>query len=209
MCASCSLLCLQEPSGPEAEAAMAGLEVEARCYKHVQDYTLDELVAALEHLESQQAAGEGLGSWSDEQLEALRSEVARKRAAEALTRMGDRALDALTRKVNSYTSSAEGSPFGDMRRQLIEGSSRDASMLDTPAAAAALASAAAAGLASWLVAEEEAQQKATAGFHRYLCQWLLQGSVPSPKMQACLALQQLLLCIHNSHDTVTLDKTMA
>lgn len=147
----------QEPSGPEAEAAMAGLEVEARCYKHVQDYTLDELVAALEHLECQQAAGQGLGSWSDEQLEALRSEVARKQAAEALTKLGDKALDALTRKVNSYTSSAENSPFGDLRRQLIEAGSRDASMLDTPTAAAALASAAAAGMASWRVSRDEQQ----------------------------------------------------
>lgn len=73
----CSVPCLQEPCGPEAEAAMAGLEVEVRCYKHVQEYTLAELSAALQHLECQQAAGEGLGSWSDDQLEALRSEVAR------------------------------------------------------------------------------------------------------------------------------------
>ena len=164
------MLALQEPSGPEAEAAMAGLEVEARCYKHVQDYTLDELVAALEHLECQQAAGEGLGSWSDDQLEALRSEVARKRAAAALTQMGDRALDALTRKVNSYTSSAEGSPFGDLRRQLMDVSSRDASMLDTPAVAAALASAAAAGMASWrLAAEEQEQQQGPDAAARWLC----------------------------------------
>lgn len=139
---------LQEPSGPEAEAAMAGLEVEVRCYKHVQEYTLAELSAALEHLECQQAAGQGLGSWSNDQLEALRSEVARKRAAEALTQLGDRALDALTRKVHSYTSSADGSPFGELRRQLVDVSSREASMLNTPAAAAALASAAAAGMAA-------------------------------------------------------------
>jgi hypothetical protein len=146
-----SLRCFfaQEPSGPEAEAAMAGLEVEVRCYKHVQEYTLAELSAALEHLECQQAAGQGLGSWSNDQLEALRSEVARKRAAEVLTQLGDRALDALTRKVNSYTSSADGSPFTELRRQLVDASSREvcSGMLDTPAAAAALASAAAAGMA--------------------------------------------------------------
>ncbi|KAF6264491.1 hypothetical protein COO60DRAFT_1457603 [Scenedesmus sp. NREL 46B-D3] len=135
---------------PEAEAAMAGLEVEVRCYKHVQEYTLAELAAALEHLECQQAGGQGLGSWSSDQLEALRSEVARKRAAEVLTQLGDRALDALTRKVHSYTSSADGSPFTELRRQLAGASSREvvcSGMLDTPAAAAALASAAAAGLA--------------------------------------------------------------
>ena len=71
-------LCLcdsQEPSGPEAEAAMAGLEVEVRCYKHVQEYTLAELSAALNHLETQAAAGQGTGSWSSDQLDALRSEV--------------------------------------------------------------------------------------------------------------------------------------
>jgi hypothetical protein len=73
----CSGVAVQEPSGPEAEAAMAGLEVEVRCYKHVQQYTLAELSTALEHLEGQQAAGQGTGSWSDEQLEALRDEVAR------------------------------------------------------------------------------------------------------------------------------------
>lgn len=147
LCIYCMIL--QEPSGPEAEAAMAGLEVEVRCYKHVQEYTLAELSAALEHLECQQAAGQGLGSWSSDQLEALRSEVARKRAAEVLTQLGDRALDALTRKVNSYTSSADGSPFTELRRQLVDASSREvcSGMLDTPAAAAALASAAAAGLA--------------------------------------------------------------
>lgn len=150
-----AVVCTQEPSGPEAEAAMAGLEVEARCYKHVQDYTLDELVAALEHLECQQAAGEGLGSWSDEQLDALRTEVARKQAAEALTKLGDQALDALTRKVNSYTSSADNSPFGDLRRQLADASSRDASMLDAPAVAAALASAAAVSMASWRDEQEQ------------------------------------------------------
>jgi hypothetical protein len=54
---------------------LAGLEVEARCYKHVQEYTLGELAAALEALEAGAAAGEGLGSWTGEQLAALRSEV--------------------------------------------------------------------------------------------------------------------------------------
>lgn len=166
-CISCCQLILcayaQEPSGPEAEAAMAGLEVEARCYKHVQDYTLDELVAALEHLECQQAAGEGLGSWSDEQLEALRSEVARKQAAEALTKLGDRALDALTRKVNSYTSSTDNSPFGELRRQLVDASSRDASMLDTPAGAVAPASVPAAGVASWRLAGDEQDYQPAGG----------------------------------------------
>lgn len=54
---------------------MAGLEVEVRCYKHVQEYTLAELSAALNHLETQAAAGQGTGSWSSDQLDALRSEV--------------------------------------------------------------------------------------------------------------------------------------
>lgn len=167
---------LQEPSGPEAEAAMAGLEVEVRCYKHVQEYTLAELSAALEHLECQQAAGQGLGSWSSDQLEALRSEVARKRAAEVLTQLGDRALDALTRKVNSYTSSADGSPFTELRRQLVDASSREvcSGMLDTPAAAAALASAAAAGLAHAAAAgdssaAEQQQQQSWDGTAQEAC----------------------------------------
>jgi len=129
---------------------MACLEVEVRCYKHVQDYTLAELSAALQHLESQAAAGQGTGSWSTDQLEALRSEVARKRAAEALTQLGDKALNALARKVNSYTSSADTSPFVDLKRQLRSASSRDASLLE-----AALASAAAVAAA--------AQQGGTAG----------------------------------------------
>lgn len=124
---------------------MAGLEVEVRCYKHVQEYTLAELSAALEHLESQQAAGQGTGSWSTDQLEALRSEVARKKAAEALTQLGDKALDALTRKVNSYTSSADNSPFVDLKRQLRTASSRDASLLEAALASAAAVAAAAAG----------------------------------------------------------------
>lgn len=135
---------------------MAGLEVEVRCYKHVQEYTLAELSAALEHLESQAAAGQGTGSWSSDQLEALRSEVARKRAAEALTQLGDKALDALTRKVNSYTSSADNSsPFVDLKRQLRAASSRDASLVEAAlvsavavAAAGQPASGAAAGEAS-------------------------------------------------------------
>jgi hypothetical protein len=131
---------------------MAGLEVEVRCYKHVQEYTLAELSAALEHLESQAAAGQGTGSWSSDQLDALRSEVARKRAAEALTQLGDKALDALTRKVNSYTSSADNSsPFVDLKRQLRAASSRDASLVEAAlvsAAAVAAGGAAAAGEAS-------------------------------------------------------------
>jgi hypothetical protein len=94
----------QEPSGPEAAAAMAGLEVEVRCYKHVQEATLAELTTALQHLEMKQAKGQGLGSWSSDQLVALRTEVARKQAAEALTQLGDAALEALTRKMNSYHS---------------------------------------------------------------------------------------------------------
>jgi hypothetical protein len=110
---------------------MACLEVEVRCYKHVQEYTLAELSAALEHLESQAAAGQGTGSWSSDQLQALRSEVARKKAAEALTQLGAQALDALSRKVNSYTSSADNSsPFVDLRRQLRAACSRDASLME-------------------------------------------------------------------------------
>jgi hypothetical protein len=125
---------------------MAGLEVEVRCYKHVQEYTLAELSAALDHLESQAAAGQGTGSWSSDQLDALRSEVARKRAAEALTQLGDKALDALTRKVNSYTSSADTSPFVDLKRQLRAATSRDASLVEAAlASAAAVAAAAQAG----------------------------------------------------------------
>jgi TolA-binding protein len=135
---------------------MAGLEVEVRCYQHVREYTLGELSAALEHLESQAAAGQGTGSWSSEQLEALRSEVARKRAAEALTQLGDRALDALARKVNSYTSSADNSPFCDAKRALrctsgsgagMAGggsSSRDVCLLEAALESAAAAAAAAA-----------------------------------------------------------------
>lgn len=141
------LLMLQEPSGPEAEAAMAGLEVEVRCYKHVQEYTLAELSAALEHLESQAAAGQGTGSWSSDQLEALRSEVARKQAAEALTQLGDKALDALTRKVNSYTSSADNSPFVDLKRQLRSASSRDASLVEAALVSAAAVAAGGQGAA--------------------------------------------------------------
>jgi hypothetical protein len=128
---------------------MAGLEVEVRCYKHVQEYTLAELSAALEHLESQAASGQGTCSWSSDQLDALRSEVARKRAAEALTQLGDKALDALTRKVNSYTSSADTSPFVDLKRQLRVASSRDASLVE-----AALTSSTAARAASQVGAGE-------------------------------------------------------
>lgn len=125
---------------------MAGLEVEVRCYKHVQEYTLAELSAALDHLENQAAAGQGTGSWSSDQLDALRSEVSRKRAAEALTQLGDKALDALTRKVNSYTSSADNSPFVDLKRQLRAATSRDASLVEAAlASAAAVAAAAQAG----------------------------------------------------------------
>ena len=100
----CFLSRAQEPSGPEAAAAMAGLEVEVRCYKHVQEATLAELTTALQHLDLKQAKGQGLGSWSSDQLVALRTEVARKQAAEALTQLGDAALEALTRKMNSYHS---------------------------------------------------------------------------------------------------------
>lgn len=119
---------------------MAGLEVEVRCYKHVQEYTLAELSAALEHLESQAAAGRGMGSWSQDQLDALRSEVARKRAAEALTQLGDRALEALARKVHSYSaSSADHSPFAQQRGLLQHGASgsRDASLLEAALESAA------------------------------------------------------------------------
>ena len=121
---------------------MAGLEVEVRCYKAVQEYTLAELSAALEHLESQRAAGQGLGSWSNEQLDALRSEVSRKRAAAELTQLGDRALEALTRKVSSYTSSADNSPFADLRR----GGGQRGSTGSSGGGAAAAAAAAAAAL---------------------------------------------------------------
>ncbi len=67
--------CVQEPTGPQAEEAMAGLQVEVRCYKHVKEYTLCELNEALEQLEQKRAAGQRLGSWTDDQLEALRAEV--------------------------------------------------------------------------------------------------------------------------------------
>jgi hypothetical protein len=133
---------------------MAGLEVEVRCYKHVQEYTLAELSAALAHLESQAAAGQGTGSWSQEHLDALRSEVKRKRAAEELTQLAGRALDALTRKISSYTSSADNSPFGEGGRRAQQGhssaggaSSGCGSLIEAAlAGAAATAAAAAAGM---------------------------------------------------------------
>jgi hypothetical protein len=73
-------------------------------------------------------------------------QVTRKKAAEALTQLGDKALDALTRKVNSYTSSADASPFVDLHRQLRAASSRDASLVEAALiSAAAVAAAARAG----------------------------------------------------------------
>lgn len=73
-------------------------------------------------------------------------QVTRKKAAEALTQLGDKALDALTRKVNSYTASADASPFVDLHRQLRAASSRDASLVEAALiSAAAVAAAARAG----------------------------------------------------------------
>lgn len=74
MLATCPGIALaaQDPSGPQAEEAMACLQAEVCCYKHVKEYTLGELTAALEHLEQKQLQGQGLGSWSSDQMHALR-----------------------------------------------------------------------------------------------------------------------------------------